>query len=473
MGEDVQVTGFTREDRRRYRDKVRRSLDVFARLLAEARFDAERRSFGMEIELNLTDARGDPAPHNAAVLELDRRRRLPDRARRFNVEINVPPRLLGGTVLTELEQDVRASLNRAEEQLARRGAHMMLVGHPADRWARAPRRGRASAPTRATPPQRADLRRARGGPRARIDGVERLRGGRRHDRPRGGLHQRPAPPAGRAGGLRRALERRPGDRRRPARARGQLAVPLRPRALARDAHRALRAGHGHAPRGAQGPGGAPARVVRRALDHLDLRPLRGERPLLPGAAADVRRRGPRGGARRRRRAEARRAAAAQRHGLPLEPARLRRRPTAPAPAGREPRAARRARRWWTSWPTPPSTTGSSRRSPTRSGRSGRRCPSPPRRRTSTPAPATASTRALYWPGARRGPGDRARAAPAAADGPRGPGRAGRRRRRPRPPAGIIEQRCLTGRNGATWQVETVPPPAATSGAWSHARRCAR
>ena len=67
MGEDVEVKGFTREDRRRYRDKVRRSLDVFARLLSEARFDPERRSFGLEIELNLTDAGGDPAPHNAAV----------------------------------------------------------------------------------------------------------------------------------------------------------------------------------------------------------------------------------------------------------------------------------------------------------------------------------------------------------------------------------------------------------------------
>src|SRR5919107_976234 len=50
MGEDVEVKGFTREDRRRYRDKVRRSLDVFARLLGEAGFDPERRSFGLEIE---------------------------------------------------------------------------------------------------------------------------------------------------------------------------------------------------------------------------------------------------------------------------------------------------------------------------------------------------------------------------------------------------------------------------------------
>src|SRR5215210_7212096 len=123
MGEDVEAKGFTREDRRRYRDKVRRSLDVFARLLGEARFDAERRSFGLEIELNLTDIHGDPALVNAAVLESIADADFQTELARFNVEINVPPRLLGGTVLTELEQDVRARLTRAEERSRTVGAH--------------------------------------------------------------------------------------------------------------------------------------------------------------------------------------------------------------------------------------------------------------------------------------------------------------------------------------------------------------
>ena len=51
------------------------------------------------------------------------------------------------------------------------------------------------------------------------------------------------------------------------------------------------------------------------------------------------------------------AAPAQRHDLPLEPADLRRRARAPAPARGEPRAARRARPSSTSSPTPRSTTG--------------------------------------------------------------------------------------------------------------------
>jgi hypothetical protein len=128
MGEEVAARTFTREDRQRYRQKVKRSLDVFARMLAEARFDAERRSFGLEIELNLTDDSGDPAHVNAAVLESIANADFQTELARFNVEINVPPRLLGGSVLSELEREVRDSLNHAEERSRMVGAHMVLTG---------------------------------------------------------------------------------------------------------------------------------------------------------------------------------------------------------------------------------------------------------------------------------------------------------------------------------------------------------
>ena len=92
------------------------------------------------------------------------------------------------------------------------------------------------------------------------------------------------------GAVRRVLERRAGRRRHPGGARRELAVPVRPGAVAGDPHPAVRAGHRHPVGGDQGAGGTPAGVVRRALDHLGVRPVRGERPLLPGAAADLRRR---------------------------------------------------------------------------------------------------------------------------------------------------------------------------------------
>ncbi|MGI8572967.1 MAG: glutamate--cysteine ligase [Solirubrobacteraceae bacterium] len=128
MGEQVTATVFTRDQRRRYRYKVKRCLEVFARMLAEAQFDPERRAVGLEIELNLTDSAGDPAMVNAQALELIANPDFQTELGQFNLEINIPPHLIGGNVFSELEEGVRASLNDAEDRAHDVGAHMMLIG---------------------------------------------------------------------------------------------------------------------------------------------------------------------------------------------------------------------------------------------------------------------------------------------------------------------------------------------------------
>ena len=128
VGQQVAARAFSREDRQRYRLKVRACLDVFARMLSEARFHPERRSFGLEVELNLTDDAGDPALVNAAALEAIADPSFQTELGQFNVEINVPPRLLEGEVFSDLERDARASLNDAETRARTVGAHMMIIG---------------------------------------------------------------------------------------------------------------------------------------------------------------------------------------------------------------------------------------------------------------------------------------------------------------------------------------------------------
>src|ERR687890_2484319 len=108
MGDEVADTTFSRENRQRYRDKVKLCLDVFSRMLAESRFDPDRRSIGLEIELNLTEETGDPALANAHVLELIQDPDFQTELAQFNVEINIPPRRLEGAVFGDLEQAVRA-----------------------------------------------------------------------------------------------------------------------------------------------------------------------------------------------------------------------------------------------------------------------------------------------------------------------------------------------------------------------------
>ncbi|MGH3928341.1 MAG: glutamate--cysteine ligase, partial [Pseudonocardiaceae bacterium] len=128
MGEEVEARTFTRADRTRYRQKLRRCLDVFEQMLREVRFDAPRPLMGCEIELNLVDAQGDPAMRNAEVLDAISHPDFQTELGQFNVEINMPPRLLTGAALAELEDELRAYLNSADESARRVGARLMMIG---------------------------------------------------------------------------------------------------------------------------------------------------------------------------------------------------------------------------------------------------------------------------------------------------------------------------------------------------------
>ena len=128
MGQDVAAREFTRADRTRYRQKLRRCLDVLERMLRESRVDAGRQLTGCEVELNLVDTRGDPAMCNADVLAAIASPDFQTELGQFNVEFNLPPGPLGGTALAELERRLRADLNAAEAAARGVGAHLMMIG---------------------------------------------------------------------------------------------------------------------------------------------------------------------------------------------------------------------------------------------------------------------------------------------------------------------------------------------------------
>jgi gamma-glutamylcysteine synthetase len=128
MGRDIQAIKISGEDRRKYRDKVRRSLDVFARMLRERRFDENPSTVGQEIELNLADERGLPSMRNADVLAAIADPAWATEVGQFNLEINVPPRHLDGDALGRLEAELRADLNAADAKARSVGCHLVMVG---------------------------------------------------------------------------------------------------------------------------------------------------------------------------------------------------------------------------------------------------------------------------------------------------------------------------------------------------------
>jgi hypothetical protein len=128
MGEEVDLQEFTRADRTRHREKVRRCLDVFARMLRESRFDVEDPMTGMEIEFNLVDDLGRPALKSAEALEAIANPNFQTELAQFNLEINVLPRRLGPRGVSGFEEDLRSSLNQAESKSNEVHAHMVMIG---------------------------------------------------------------------------------------------------------------------------------------------------------------------------------------------------------------------------------------------------------------------------------------------------------------------------------------------------------
>ncbi|MCW2813245.1 MAG: ybdK [Nocardioides sp.] len=128
MGEEVDLQEFTPADRTRHREKVRRCLDVFARMLREAAFDTDDPMTGLEVELNLVDESGDPALKNAQALEAIADPDFQTELGQFNIEINVPPAKLREGGLETFEDNLRRSLNDAETKSAEVGAHLVMIG---------------------------------------------------------------------------------------------------------------------------------------------------------------------------------------------------------------------------------------------------------------------------------------------------------------------------------------------------------
>jgi hypothetical protein len=128
VGRDIQPITVSHEDRRMYRDKLRRSLDAFARMLRESMFDPSPSQVGLEIELNLVDEHGAPSMRNAEVLKAIASPAWATELGQFNLEINVPPRRLAGDALPGLEAEVRADLNAADAQARGTGSRLVMIG---------------------------------------------------------------------------------------------------------------------------------------------------------------------------------------------------------------------------------------------------------------------------------------------------------------------------------------------------------
>jgi hypothetical protein len=128
MGENINTGVFTRDDRMRYRRKIRRCLDVFALMLDDFQFDADRTMTGLELEINLIDGSCDPAMRNAEVLVGLGDPLFQPELGLFNIEFNARPRMIADAGFDDYEQDLLSRLARLDEHARKADTSLVLVG---------------------------------------------------------------------------------------------------------------------------------------------------------------------------------------------------------------------------------------------------------------------------------------------------------------------------------------------------------
>jgi gamma-glutamyl:cysteine ligase YbdK (ATP-grasp superfamily) len=128
MGRDVPAIAINRQDRRAYREKLRTCLDVFQRMLHESRFDGDSARIGLEIEFNLVDAQGNALLANEEVLAAIDDPAWATELGRFNLELGGDPVALTGDVFKTLEFSISESLDHAIKRAEAFGSRLAMVG---------------------------------------------------------------------------------------------------------------------------------------------------------------------------------------------------------------------------------------------------------------------------------------------------------------------------------------------------------
>ncbi|MGZ4591598.1 MAG: hypothetical protein ACXV2I_12515 [Actinomycetes bacterium] len=128
MGEDLRLAPGWQLDVAAVRDRLERSVVALTCMVADGLFDSEADSCGFEIELDLVDPLGRPRHVNDPVLAAMDRRDFQTELAQFNIELNLLPRPIHGTVLSQLDDELAATFAAVTSVAQRWGARVVAIG---------------------------------------------------------------------------------------------------------------------------------------------------------------------------------------------------------------------------------------------------------------------------------------------------------------------------------------------------------
>ena len=128
MGQDIDEVRFTREDRQRYREKVKQCTAALGRMLEAGLFEVGRKLVGVEVEFYVVDGDGSPMNINTELLDLLESADFQTELAQFNIEFNLAPHKLSGTVFREIEEELQTSYEFSARRAEELAAHVVMIG---------------------------------------------------------------------------------------------------------------------------------------------------------------------------------------------------------------------------------------------------------------------------------------------------------------------------------------------------------
>jgi gamma-glutamyl:cysteine ligase YbdK (ATP-grasp superfamily) len=128
MGLEIRRDHFDDAEYLQFEVRLRHCLSALAKVLARPGFGEGPPSIGAELELDLVDAGGRPAPVNRAVLAESVDARVTLEVNRFNLEINTEAVPLAGSPLTALGRALEEALAETRRAAGHHGARVVTIG---------------------------------------------------------------------------------------------------------------------------------------------------------------------------------------------------------------------------------------------------------------------------------------------------------------------------------------------------------
>jgi len=128
VGDRVEASGLVTGHVDEVRHRLDRCVAVLRRMVDEGWFVGHEDTVGMEVELDLVDPLGRPRLVNDEVLARLRREDMQHELGQFNVELNMAPRLLSGSVLRDSERQLADVLAGSAARIEGLGARLVAIG---------------------------------------------------------------------------------------------------------------------------------------------------------------------------------------------------------------------------------------------------------------------------------------------------------------------------------------------------------